>query len=52
MILVLIITKGRFRYNPLPSVTTALVSIDGYNGGTGAFPSNSVDNVTVNGMTT
>ena len=30
----------------------ALVSIDGYNGGTGAFPSNSVDNVTVNSMIT
>jgi len=30
----------------------ALVSINGYNGGTGAFPSNSVDNVTVNSMTT
>ena len=30
----------------------ALVSIDGYNGGTGAFPSNSVDNVTRNSMIT
>ena len=39
-------------YKGSNQVNNALVSIDGYNGGTGAFPSNSVDIVTRNSMIT